>query len=150
MLGRLDVPPADGVISPADVEAATILSSPLVRALRTAQLLFPQRDIEVLEELAEIGMGEWEGRTWAEIERMWPALAREKIDDWTGVIPPDGEPWPAFERRVQTAWQTILSAPAPVAVVAHTGVNSVLAQLATGRSPLAFRQDYCEVITLEV
>ena len=131
-------------------EVVTVFSSPLLRARRTAEIFFPDREIEFLPELTEVSLGEWEGLAWQEIEARWPELAREKLRDWRGVNAPGAEAWVDFEARVATAWQQILAAPSPCAVVAHAGVNSVLSQLATGRDALQFSQQYGEVIPLEI
>jgi broad specificity phosphatase PhoE len=132
------------------IEVAGIYCSPLQRARRTAELYFPGREIEVLPELAEISMGEWNGLTWQEIEARWPEKAREKLRNWPQVTPPGGEAWSEFAARVERAWQVLRQAPQPCAVVAHSAVNAVLAHLATGRDPLAFVQNYGEVVTLEI
>ncbi|MDX1980720.1 MAG: histidine phosphatase family protein [Bryobacteraceae bacterium] len=136
-------------IAPSPIAPASIFCSPLERAVDTANLLFPGHKIRILPELAEIGMGEWEGKTWEEIEARWPGLAKAKLDDWTAAPAPGGEAWSDFEARVRTAWRILIAAPSPVAVVAHAGVNSVLRQFATGQDPTTFSQDYCEVISLE-
>lgn len=131
------------------LHAQSIVSSPLRRALRTAELLFPDREITVVNELAEIAMGEWEGKPWEHIEAAWPELARRKMEDWTAITPPGGEPWPTFTARVTAGWMRVSTLPGPVAVVAHAGVNSVLAHLIAGTNPLEFSQSYEEVITFE-
>jgi broad specificity phosphatase PhoE len=70
--------------------------------------------------------------------------------DWYCEAAPGGEDWIAFTERVQRAWASIQSVPAPVAVVAHAGVNAVVAHLIGGQSPNAFRQHYCETLTYEL
>jgi broad specificity phosphatase PhoE len=137
--GRLESP----------LEVASVFSSPLRRALLSAELFFPRHEIQRLPELAEISLGEWEGLAWEEIESRWPMLASEKLLSWFTVTPPGGESWSAFEARVDIAWSRIRAAPSPVAVVAHAGVNFVLAKLATGRE-LTRPQNYGEVITLDI
>ncbi len=136
--------------APLALDVASIFSSPLPRARRTAEIFFPHREIQFLPELAEVSLGEWEGLAWHEIEARWPDLAREKLNDWRGVNAPGAEAWVDFEARVTAAWRRILGAPSPCAVVAHAGVNSVLSQLATGRDALQFSQQYGEVISLEI
>jgi probable phosphoglycerate mutase len=44
-----------------------VLSSPLQRARRTAQILFPDREIAIDARLIEIGFGDWEGEVLAEL-----------------------------------------------------------------------------------
>jgi broad specificity phosphatase PhoE len=113
-----------------------ILSSPLRRALRTAQLIAAQLGIEVATDarLNEISYGTWDGLRWEEIERADPETARRKLEDWWNVTPLGGEPVEAFYRRVEQAWHSLLEHPAGItAVVAHRGVNAVLLDLARGR-----------------
>jgi hypothetical protein len=38
----------------------------------------------------------------------------------------------------------------PIAIIAHVGVNSVLAHRIAGKDRFTFHQDYGEVVTLEV
>lgn len=149
MLGRLD-PPMAAAPAPSALDVEAVFSSPLRRALETAEFLFPHHTPRVLPELAEISFGDWEGLPWLDIEQRWPDLSAAKLHDWTGITPPGGEPWSAFEQRAAAAWQIIRQSAGPCAVVAHSGVNAVLMQLATGAPALSFRQDYCEVITLDL
>jgi alpha-ribazole phosphatase len=123
-------------------------TSPLLRAKQTAALLNTRQVVKV-PGLREIDHGEWTGRTWTEIEAQWPGLARRKSADWLGMTAPGGEDWRTFLDRVRAAWQTIREGPPESAVVAHQGVNAALAHLIDGRDPLAFTQEYGEVIRLE-
>jgi broad specificity phosphatase PhoE len=148
-LGSRDVPLESESLAPSTVAPASIFSSPLRRARRTAELLFPWREIVVIPELAECHFGDWEGRTWNEIQASWPELAAASMSDWRRFAPPGGERWPDFVDRVGRAWDRIRPSPAPIAIVAHGGVNSVLAQRIAGRDPFTFHQNYCEVLTLE-
>jgi broad specificity phosphatase PhoE len=149
MLGQLDPPLCEQAIAPAPFTAATVFASPLQRASETARRRFPHQPVHILPDLAEIGMGQWEGKAWEEIETGWPGLASAKLNDWTGVAAPGGETWTDFETRVRRAWSVIRKAADPIAVVAHAGVNAVLDHLATGSNPRAFQQGYEEVIHIE-
>jgi probable phosphoglycerate mutase len=121
-----------------------VYTSPLRRALETAQA-FEETSLEVLEELTEVGLGEWEGLSWSEAARQDPERARRKLEDWFRVPPPGGEPWEALTRRVARGLERIRRGPFPAAVVGHLAVNAELARQIAGEDPLAFRQDYCEV-----
>jgi alpha-ribazole phosphatase len=123
-------------------------TSPLRRAKDTAVFLNAAKVVEV-PALREIDHGEWNGKTWAEIEFGWAALAVQKSADWLGIAAPGGEEWMAFLDRVRSAWQAIREGPPNSAVVAHQGVNAALAHLINGRDPLAYTQGYGEVIHLE-
>lgn len=153
LLGQLDPPlSASGRTMARDsfrnYHPEVIWTSPLRRARETAGLI-ESRQVRELADLSEIGMGEWTGRAWREVEESWSELARRKTSDWFGVPAPGGEGWPEFVARVQRAWHLIREGPVPAAVVAHQGVNAALRYLIDGRDPMSFRQEYCEVISLE-
>jgi len=116
----------------------------LRRAAETACCL-PCSTVVILPELREIGFGEWTGKTWSEIEAQWPALAAAKLKDWQGVTSPDGETWKTFAERIRRAWDRIRRGPSPAAIVAHSGVNAMLAHLATGCPVTQFQQQYGEI-----
>ncbi|MEO8027389.1 MAG: histidine phosphatase family protein [Bryobacteraceae bacterium] len=128
---------------------AVVYSSPLLRAIETAELI-GAAPVEILDDLREIGYGAWDGKTWAEIEAADAVLAHRKQADWTGVTPPGGENWETFRARVAQAGKRILEGPFPCAVVAHAAVNAVLVSILTGADPLQFQQDYGEVLAIDL
>ncbi len=132
----------------AELKAAVVWCSPLLRARQTADCICAKKKI-VLRDLRELDYGDWTGKSWVAIEAGWPELARLKSANWLGVTPPGGEAWGEFLERVRGAWLTILKGPSPAVVVAHQGVNSALAFLIDGRDPLRFTQAYGEVIRVE-
>lgn len=125
-----------------------VYTSPLRRALETADL-FGLRTV-VLQGLAEISYGEWDGMSWDAIESRYPELARRKQVDWHGVTPPDAEEWNVFAARVGRTLDVIRSGPLPAAIVAHAAVNAELARNLSGADPLYFQQDYCGVLEYEI
>jgi alpha-ribazole phosphatase len=149
-LGRIDPPLAEHSHPPSALSVEAVYVSPLQRSRQTAALLFPGHEPTLVPELAECNFGDWEGKTWDEIQKLWPDLAGRKMTDWRGVTPPNGESWEAFSGRVARAWERIRRGPFPAAVVAHGGTNSVLAYLAADIDPLTFHQNYLEVFTYEV
>jgi probable phosphoglycerate mutase len=130
------------------IPAAVVYTSPLRRARESAEIL--GLPVIVLPELAEIDLGEWDGRTWADIESADPELAQQKLADWTGITPPHGEAWQDFTRRIDRALDTIRAGPFPVVVVAHVGVNAWIAHRVAGAAPLTFLQDYAQVDRYEI
>ncbi len=131
----------------AEISAAAVYSSPLRRALETAAAI--DAPLLILPELAEMDFGEWEGRTWQEIERGWPELAALKLADWLGTPAPAGETWAALAGRVNRALERILAGPMPAAVVAHLTVNAAIAAKLTGADPKEFQQDYGQIIVYD-
>src|SRR4051812_37844702 len=59
------------------LQCESVYVSPLRRALQTAAYL-PAAELMVLPQLQEIGFGKWTGKTWDEIEVLWPEIARLK------------------------------------------------------------------------
>lgn len=152
-LGQLDPPlspvghaQAQETLSCLKVQAA--YASPLRRALETAAYVRSPQLI-TLQELQEIDFGQWAGKTWEQVQTGWPELAQQKLENWLSVAPPGGESWADFVLRIGTAWQRIRTGPFPAAVVAHQGVNAVLAHHIDGRSPLSFSQAYTEITSIE-
>ena len=131
LLGSLDPPLSDAGRKQADtllhdVALAMVYSSPLLRALETAQSIAHGAPIEVLDDLREISHGDWDGLTWSEIEARDPDLAARKLADWHGVTAPRGEPWHEFAARVARAFERVRGGPRPAAIVAHAAVNQLL------------------------
>jgi broad specificity phosphatase PhoE len=150
MLGRTDPPLSEAgreQIRRVSVNLAvgTVFTSPLRRALESAELLAGCAEIVVLNNLAEIALGTWDGKSWAEIEAMDAELSRRKLENWTAVTPPDGEPWSDFERRVHSALDVVCARREDAALVGHIAVNACIASLLAGTDPLEFRQDYGQV-----
>ncbi|MBM3725420.1 MAG: histidine phosphatase family protein [Acidobacteria bacterium] len=148
LLGASDPPLAPGARFAGNLEAEIIYSSPLRRARQTALQLGDW--VEILPELAEIGLGAWEGLTWAEVEQQDPALAAAKLKDWFSVIPPGGEPYEPFRRRVARAVDRFRLGPFPAVAVAHLAVNAEIGRILAGHNPAVFRQFYGEVFEYEL
>jgi probable phosphoglycerate mutase len=132
----------------AAVAVKAIYVSPLRRAMETAAAIRCGVEPVVVEELAEIDFGEWEGFTWQEIEERWPGAACRKVEDWLGETAPGGECWTDFDARVGRALERILAGPKPAAVVAHMVVNAALAARLAGADPKRFHQQYGEIYSV--
>ena len=151
LLGQSDPPLSEGgraQMAAIRLSVEVVYSSPLRRALDSARLL--EVPLIVLPELAEIGLGEWDGRTWRDIEDSWPELAKRKAGDWTAVTPPGGEDWKHFTRRIDRALEEIRRGRFPAAVVAHVAVNAWFAHRISGATPLTFHQQYGQVNEYEL
>lgn len=111
-----------------DKHLDAIYSSPLSRALDTAQAIAHGRDLEiqVVDDLQEINVGEWSGKTWPEIRDIWPKLEREwTTNPLTSDPPPGGEHYEDFRKRCMDAMDSISAAHQDsdqVAIVCHGGV----------------------------
>lgn len=122
----------------ADDRPARIVSSPLLRALATARAIADWLEgsdvaVEPDDRLVELGQGEWEGRTHAELE----VEDAERYAAWRRASPrrppPGGEPLADAVERVASGLRDILEDRAadewPVCLVAHGGSLRVAARL---------------------
>lgn len=95
---------------------ATICSSPLLRARRTAEIVGEALNLPVVlvDGLKEVGFGEWEGTV----------MDHATYGRWRAgeLLPQGAETVSAFYARVLGAMNEALNQPAPVLVVAHGGV----------------------------
>ena len=133
--GRLDPPLSESgrheaalvatrIAGDPDLRPARILASTLSRATETAAAIGDALGIAVEPEprLMEIGAGEWEGRTHAELE----ASDGERYRAWrttAGYGPPGGEPLTDAAARVKALLTAVEASPAwPVLLVSHGGI----------------------------
>ncbi len=75
----------------AGVRIDRIVSSPMLRALETAQAIATGRPVEVDERLRELDYGRWENLTYAEIDARDPDLRNRWEHDPAATHPPGGE-----------------------------------------------------------
>ncbi|WP_236718031.1 bifunctional RNase H/acid phosphatase [Actinoplanes sp. TFC3] len=131
--GRGDVPLSDegeaqamaaaGRVAGISREVAAVVSSPLKRCTRTAELIAAEQGslpVTVLDDLIECDFGDWEALTFAEVRERWPAEMDRWLDS-TSVAPPGGESFQVVAKRVRAALATLLSAypSQTVVVVSH-------------------------------
>ena len=104
------------------------VASPLGRARQTMDLVrgtlkLPLSGYAIDDRLREIGYGQWEGSTLAEMEAKEPDLfARRQAEKWT-VAPPGGETYVEVQARVADWYRGIK---ADTVAVAHGGTARAL------------------------
>ncbi|GLY01679.1 bifunctional RNase H/acid phosphatase [Actinoplanes sp. NBRC 101535] len=119
--GRGDVPLTDegeaqamaaaGRVAGICRDVTAVLSSPLQRCTRTAELISAEvggLPVTVMDDLIECDFGAWEARTFAEVQEGWP----DEMAAWmasTSVAPPGGESFQAVAKRVRGVLATVLS-----------------------------------------
>ncbi len=107
-----------------------IYASDLSRALTTAHAIGRKFDLSpiAVPALREIGFGEWEGLSWAEIESRDPGYARQWSEAYPNLTVPGGEPFDAFQSRVLAEIDRlrVISSLKCAAVVTHAGVLRVV------------------------
>ena len=110
-----------------------IVTSPLLRCREFAMQLGERLGVPVHAEarFREIGFGDWEGRSRAELEQLQPGQVRRFYQDPVTHRPTGAEPLDAFMTRVAEAFTELLDRHAgeSVLVVAHAGViRAILAR----------------------
>lgn len=129
--GQIDIPLNDCGIAQAhsaasllkDKGIASIVSSPLKRALKTAEIIAQiiSCPIKIVDDLKEVSLGIMEGKPKA--EWFWSTEWRN------GNYCIDGaETFATFADRVMRGFNQAISLPGPVLIVAHGGVYRTLSQ----------------------
>jgi probable phosphoglycerate mutase len=133
-LGRRQAAQAGGILAELlaredrDKSRIPYVASPLGRARVTMELVrgtlrLPPHDYAVDDRLSEIGYGQWEGSTLAEMELADPAFfARRKAEKWT-LAPEGGETYASVQLRMRDWYDSLLT---DTVAVAHGGTARAL------------------------
>lgn len=154
--GRTDIPldeDARDILAqlalPDPWDKADVVSSPLGRAVETAQLVAGRAPL-VQDALMEMNWGQWEGRQAAGL-RADPTADHRDIGDWGWhYTPPGGESPDALRARL-SPWASTL--PRDTVAVCHIGVMRVALALATdwhfaGPPPFQIKRNRLYVIEI--
>lgn len=152
--GRRQLREVTQKLSPYRVEA--VYSSDLLRARFTAEAAARAGGINVQTRpgFREMHFGVWQGLSWKQIEKRFPRLARQWIEEFPHGSIPGAEPFSEFKKRVRHELRKILSKhPGGCAlVVTHAGViRSILAQALGVRDRNVFRMaaDHCGLSVID-
>lgn len=112
-----------------------IYVSPLKRAKETAAILFPETEFHIVPGLAEMNFGEFEGRSWKEMEN--DSAYREWVDGNCEGPCPGGEDRAGFSARVcrafsELAEEALRDGLEQIAVVAHGGTQMAVLERWSG------------------
>ncbi len=122
---------------------ATIYTSPLKRAMNTARILAEPHKLElnVLDDLTEIGLGDWQGLHRDEVSQKWPEIWRQSRIDPSAVTFPNGENFQQLTERAVRAFNRIVadSTNRHTLAVTHDAVIRVLAAHVLGTSNRIYR-----------
>ncbi|MEY8883075.1 histidine phosphatase family protein [Donghicola sp. XS_ASV15] len=123
-LARLDAAlPADAVV----------VSSDLTRAISTADAIQGKRvRLPHDTRLREIHMGDWEARTWQDVDAEYGDWLRRYYEEPGDIAPPAGESWNTLSARVWQVLEGLLSQHQCVVAVAHMGPILSMVQRAKG------------------
>jgi ribonuclease H / adenosylcobalamin/alpha-ribazole phosphatase len=157
--GKSDVPLTDvGVqqaaaaakrLAPAGIH--TIVTSPLLRAARTAEQVAAVTDAPVVTEegFREADFGAWEGLTFAEVQERWPCELMTWLAD-PAVAPPGGESFAEVSMRVTDALHRVLTGRErqTVLIVSHVTPIKTLVAAALLAPPAALCRMHLDVAAL--
>ncbi|WP_299651769.1 histidine phosphatase family protein [uncultured Tateyamaria sp.] len=154
--GRSDIPLDDAARAdlaqlrlPANWATADLVSSPLKRAVETAELV-ARRAPRVDPALIEMNWGDWEGQHGAKLAEN-PANGFRHIEDWGWTYcPPGGETPDALRHRL-TPWLDTLRN--DTVAICHIGTMRVLMAMATswdfdGPAPFRIKRNRLFVLTV--
>lgn len=131
------------------VDLAAVYSSDLDRSRYCAELIAAAHELTVGVEksLRELHIGDWEGRTWAELQEAYPDGWQARLQDLVNFQVPGGESLQDAADRIRPTVNKILEQHrgGEIALVAHGGVNRIVLLDAIG-APLekafSIEQDY--------
>jgi alpha-ribazole phosphatase/probable phosphoglycerate mutase len=119
---------------------SAVYSSDLSRCQSGARLLAADHNLAVQSDaqLRELNIGAWEGKTWAELQGLYPQEWQARLADIVNFRVPQGESLSDLAERVRPVIARITSdhRGEEVAVVAHGGTNRVILLDAIG-APLS-------------
>ena len=126
-----------------------VYSSDLDRSRYCAEMVAVAHRLNVQTEasLRELHIGDWEGRTWAELQESYPDDWQARLQDLVNFQVPGGESLQDAADRIRPTVRRILARHrgGDIALVAHGGVNRIILLDAIG-APLeqafSIEQDY--------
>lgn len=114
----------------------TLATSPLLRARQTVEPLARALDLTplVLDDLAEIDLGTWDGRDREAVRAEQPEAHAARGRDFAHFRTPGGETFAEVLARGLRALDALSRLPGPVAAVTHAGVVRCLVRSLRGQS----------------
>jgi alpha-ribazole phosphatase/probable phosphoglycerate mutase len=132
-----------------DIPIDAVYSSDLDRSRYCAELIAATHKLCVRteESLRELNIGEWEGRTWEELQEAYPEDWRARLQDLVNFQVPGGESLQDAADRIRPTILKILESHpgGEIVLVAHGGVNRIVLLDAIGaplENAFSIEQDY--------
>jgi len=123
---------------------ASVYTSPLRRAYTTAAILAEPHllELNVLDDLIELGLGDWQGLHMDEIKRRWPDVWQQSRIDPSEVTMPNGESFRQVTERAVRVFESVVgSNPGKqVVIVTHEVVVKVIVAHVLGVSNSMYRR----------
>lgn len=125
-----------------------IYCSSLTRTIQTAKIINENRDIQLVKEdnLREINMGIWEGKTFEEIKTKFPHEFERRIKEIDTFKPAGGESFIECRERAVSVFKRISGESfESIIITAHAGINRSIISDILGipiNNIFKFKQDY--------
>lgn len=102
---------------------AHIFTSPMKRCLETAEFVRGLKEAEIVPELIELSLGEWEGVQFSEIKEKWTKEYEERETHIGTAVPPGGESFAQGGERLDGVVRSLLhETEGTLLIVAHAGI----------------------------
>ncbi|MGO9022541.1 MAG: DVU_1551 family NTP transferase [Syntrophobacteraceae bacterium] len=155
-IGQMDLPLSPEGVRQAEwlrdrmlgIPLSAVYCSDLSRSIETASIICRPHGLEpfVNRNWREIGLGDWEGSTFVEIQQRFPGQYEERGKNIVLFRPPGGESFLDCASRVIPAlFEALRSTRGDILIAGHAGVNRILICQAMGKSMDAIfdiTQDY--------
>jgi broad specificity phosphatase PhoE len=140
--GRTDIPLNDDGITQAHAAAARlknvpfdqVVASPLIRALKTAEIISSARGkpLAIDDGIIECDFGSLEGLS---VAGTMKARDLKTVEDLVSMLPPDGEPWPSISVRALRCVSAWLDRhpQATILFVCHDAVMQAMSEALCGK-----------------
>lgn len=148
---------ATGMRVAAEWKLAAVYSSPLSRAIKTAEAIAKHFDlpVQIHHGLADIDYGEWQGLTPDEVRERWPAEFQAWYHQPDEAIIPGGETLTQLRTRGMSAINDLAACHTEqtIVLVGHTVINRIILLGVLGLGNERFwhiKQDTCAINVFEV
>ena len=120
------------------IEFDKVYSSHLIRAVRTAQIASQREEVAQFKELAEFHGGEYECKTWEELEQINPGFHIKLLNSLSKMEMPNGESYHCVKNRLerfvnQELINSNLKKDANILIVSHGMTLRILINLLMGK-----------------
>jgi probable phosphoglycerate mutase len=136
-IGQIDLPLDENGLRQArwwqkalvDIAFERVCCSDLIRSRETARIIAGDRGmhIDIIPQLREINLGDWDGLSVAEVRQLFPREYERMGKSLSSYRPGGGESFTDLQRRVVPAFERIVGeSEGPILIAAHAGVNRVI------------------------
>lgn len=160
-MGRTDIPLSEKGIKQAmdlrdyfsKVDISGIYSSPLVRAMQTANIIANENySVLIKNDFTEYNIGKWDGMSFADIKEKYPKEYKERGENLENYIVEGGESMAMCrERALPEFFNTVSQSEGNIIIVSHAGVNRIILSSMLGisvKESFSYKHDYGSVNVL--